>query len=82
MKCKLTKLGVLMIPILSIETQYWKAIKHPVGESAMFYHYQIEGPGGFTKSHLDQDEVPDGEYDLPLTIDDFVCETGVREDEY
>lgn len=71
-----------MVPILSIEAQYWKNIKHPVGESAMFYHYQVEGAGGLTMSHLDQDEVPDGEYDLPLSIEDFVCEQGVRDDEY
>lgn len=71
-----------MIPILSIEAQYWKNIKHPVGESAMFYHYQVEGVGGLTMSHLDQDEVPDGEYDLPLSIEDFACEQGVRDDEY
>ena len=85
MKCKLTKMGVQFLPILSLDQMYWKGIRNTVGETVPFNVYQIEGPGKMTLTHVTQDQVDNGEYDLPLKIQDFmdvIPNVGVGENEY
>lgn len=74
MKVKLTHLGKAFIPMESIDMKYWKNVKNVHDGKAVFEMYQVEEPHGFTMTHYDQDVVPDGEYDLPLTIADFAPE--------
>lgn len=74
MKVKLKHLGKMFIPMTSIDTKFWTKVKNVIGGMAIFNHYQIEEAHGLTISHVTQDDVPDGEYDLPLQIQDFFPE--------
>lgn len=75
MNVKLKKMGVQLIPMESIEMKFWKAIRTVINGMAVFNCYQLEEEHGLTITHLDQDEVADGEYDLPLKPLDFFPET-------
>lgn len=72
MKVQLKHMGVVFIRLDNIDPKYLMAIKHIQGESAVFQHYAIINSHGAQLSHLDQDKVEDGEYDLPLTDMDFL----------
>lgn len=61
-----------MFPITSLEPRYWTKVKHVITGNVIMNSYQIEGPGGLTLGHVTQDEVPNGEYDLPLEPKDFM----------
>lgn len=62
------------IPLEQIPYKLWENIKRVVGGMAYVYAYHCVAMNGVRKYLYDQDEIPDGVYDLP--DDDWLPEEG------
>lgn len=79
MRVKLERTGSQLIPVESLSPKQLLSVREVVGGMAVFRSYRVTEEHGLHLDIIDEDEVPDGEYDLPYKpMDFFPVTTGMQ----